>query len=59
MPRLEPLAAPGAASTTPGSAPPQGRPNEPPFERVAQGLEMRELESQTVFDQLFGGTPRR
>ena len=53
MPRLEPRAAAAApAPATGGNA-------EPPFERVAQGLEMRELEGPTVFDQLFGGKSRR
>ena len=29
----------------------------PPLTEVLQGLDARELEGQTVFDQLFGSTP--
>ena len=57
MPRLEPApppaAGPAAAPPLPGT-PPKA---EPPFTRVTRGLEMRELEGQTVFDQFFGADP--
>ena len=39
----------------PASPPPARR--QPPLTEVLQGLEARELEGQTVFDQLFGNTP--
>ena len=53
MPRLD---VPVAANGNPDDRAARG---EPPFRRVGQGLEVRELDSQTVFDQLFGAAPAR
>ena len=58
LPLRRPRAAPAtnpAVAGQPAGAKPQ---TDPPFEQIAQGLEMREIDSQTVFDQLFGNTPR-
>jgi hypothetical protein len=55
MPLCEPWTVPAVT----GQVRDPRRQHEPPFEQITQGLEMRELESQTVFDQLFGSLPRR
>ena len=51
-----------ATAPAPARAPAGPRP-QPPLREVLQGLDTRELEGQTVFDQLFGpkpdGDPRR
>ena len=49
MPRLEPLAASAAAG-------PQIQASR--LQQQVQGLEVRELEGQTIFDQLFGSAQR-
>ena len=49
-----------AAVTAPAPAParaPTGPRVQPPLQEVLQGLDTRELEGQTVFDQLFGPKP--
>jgi hypothetical protein len=61
MPRLDTLQTPADAAVcaVAPTATAQRR-TEPGFTQVAQGLEIRELEGQTVFDQLFGnGAPTR
>lgn len=42
---------PAAPGATPGRRP------QPPLQEVLKGLDSRELEGQTVFDQLFGPQP--
>lgn len=55
-----PLAADDWPDTLPGALPAvavaAARP-QPPLTEVLQGLDARELEGQTVFDQLFGHPP--
>ena len=59
----------GQPSTTGGPAPPPANPaadaarrHQPPLQEVLKGLDARELESTSMFDQLFGplseGDPR-
>jgi len=43
--------APAGPAAIPGSRP------QPPLQEVLKGLDSRELEGQTVFDQLFGPLP--
>lgn len=44
--------------TRPGDLPPPAAPRaQPPLREVIKGLDARELEGPTVFDQLFGTTP--
>lgn len=43
-------------NTQPGGLPAAAR-RHPPLTEVLQGLDARELEGQTVFDQLFGHPP--
>jgi hypothetical protein len=48
--------------TRPGDLPPVAAPRtQPPLKEVLKGLDSRELEGETVFDQLFGkpAQPRR
>ncbi len=51
---LDPL--PAAPAAAPAGGPPRAR-VQPPLQEVLQGLDARELEGQTVFDQLFGPKP--
>ena len=56
--RRTPAAADDWPDTQPGDLPvaPTVARRQPPLTEVLQGLEARELEGQTVFDQLFGNT---
>lgn len=45
----------GTAPTPPAPLP--GTRPQPPLQEVLKGLDSRELEGQTVFDQLFGTLP--
>ena len=55
MPRLEPLLAQTEARAAAAAPVETGQHKpEPPFKRVTKGLEIRELEGQTLFDQFFG-----
>jgi|GEM_PF-2003865 len=52
--RPAPAQAPGRDRPAAGAQPaPRTRP-QPPWHEALQGLDMRELESPTVFDQFFG-----
>jgi len=51
-----PAGAAGAAATA-AATPLPGRRPQPPLQEVLKGLDSRELEGQTVFDQLFGPLP--
>lgn len=53
---------PAPLDLAPAELPPPARPTprqQPPFKEVLQGLDSRELEGQTVFDQLFGPPIKR
>jgi hypothetical protein len=59
-----PTARPGRAwqRTSPGPLAdtpvvPASQRQQPPLQEVIHGLDARELEGETVFDQLFGSTP--
>ena len=58
--RLPPRSGPAWQATLPCPLPePVAQPqrSQPPLTEKIKGLATRELEGQTVFDQLFGGTP--
>ena len=49
---------PTGQRTHPGELPPPANRAQPPLREVIKGLDARELEGQTVFDQLFGAEPK-
>lgn len=54
---LDALATRTAAPASAPAGAPTGRRVQPPLQEVLQGLDTRELEGPTVFDQLFGPKP--
>lgn len=57
LPRTTPTPAPGHDRPAPTPTPLQRPRVQPPLREALAGLDVRELEGQTVFDQLFGPEP--